>query len=85
MINKINKINNDNIDANSGKGAKKCIFRGSRTNKVAKNLGTFRNNAYLCSKLLKLRHSFLNGHGRPRTAFLVYRHCYYGTTRNVLH
>ena len=28
--------------------------------------------SYLCSKLLKLRHSFLNGYGRPRTAFLLY-------------
>ena len=42
--------------------------------KSLKILGLFENNAYLCSRLLKLRHSFLNGHGRPRTAFLLYRH-----------
>ena len=34
---------------------------------------------------MKLRHSFLNGHGRPRTAFLLYRHRQYCSTRNILH
>ncbi len=36
-------------------------------------------------QIIKLRHSFLNGHGRLRTAFLLYRHKQYGTTRNILH
>ena len=47
--------------------------------------GNINKKHYLCSKLLKLRHSFLNGYGRLRTAFLLYRHWHYDTTRNVLY
>ena len=41
--------NSDNIDAISVKGIENCAYFGAGTNKVAKKLGTFRNNVYLCS------------------------------------
>ncbi len=41
------------------------------TEKSEKMLGISQENAYLYSRLLRLRHSFLNGHGRPRTAFFI--------------
>ena len=42
--------NSDNIDAISVKGIENCAYFGAGTNKVAKKLGTFRNNAYLCTQ-----------------------------------
>ena len=68
----------------------RCIIdRNTFLNRIlqiyASKFGISEKDVYLCSKLLKLRHSFLNGHGRPRTAFLVYWHWHYGTTCNVLH
>ena len=41
--------NSDNSDTISVKGIENCAYFGAGTNKVAKKLGTFRNNAYLCS------------------------------------
>jgi len=41
--------NSDNSDTISVKGIENCAYFGAGTNKVAKILATFRNNAYLCS------------------------------------
>ena len=41
--------NSDNSDTISVKGIENCAYFGAGTNKVAKKLGTFRNNAYLCT------------------------------------
>ena len=37
---------------------------------ITEIFGNVKEKRYLCTKLLKLRHSFLNGHGRLRTVFL---------------
>ena len=37
------------VDTISVKGIENCAYFGAGTNKVAKKLGTFRNNVYLCS------------------------------------
>ena len=42
--------NSDNSDTISVKGIENCAYFGAGTNKVAKKLGTFRNNIYLCTK-----------------------------------
>ena len=41
--------NSDNIDAISVKGIENCVYFGAGANKVAKKLGTFRNNVYLAA------------------------------------
>ena len=41
--------NSDNSDTISVKGIENCAYFGAGTNKVAKILGTFRNNVYLCN------------------------------------
>ena len=43
------------------------------------NIWKYRKKDVSLQQIIKLRHSFLNGHGRPRTAFLIPQK--YGTKR----
>gem|GEM_PF-106923 len=48
------------------------LILNSFSNFSAKEFGSFVGKHYICTKLVKHRHSFLNGYGRLRTAFLLY-------------
>ena len=43
-------FDNKSFFPNSVKGIENCVYFGAGTNKVAKKLGTFRNNVYLCTQ-----------------------------------
>ena len=64
-----------------GYGDRRVLYEcGIKKQKTSKIFGNVVEKHYLCIRLLKLRHSFLNGYGRLRTAFLLQFYNYDATS-----